>query len=172
MDGRSLEQFLRYDKHVSKHFLGVFAADTLPRSVPKPALIIVNSDPISKAGTHWLAISIDSCGRGEYFDSYGIRPFVSEHEKFLSRVCKSWKYNHTDLQDLYSSVCGQYCAMYLMFKAHGYSLNEFVKCFTNNCTENDAIVCRMFERYSRNVKFCDDVTTRSNAQRCCKRAKK
>lgn len=173
MDGNELERFMRHDPHAAQHFIGVFAADTLPhRITTKPALLIVNSDPISKPGTHWLAMSIDACGKGFYFDSYGQRPNVPLHERFLSRVCKSWTYNHVDLQALDSSVCGQYCCMYLLFKAHGFTMTDFVKCFSNDCAQNDARVEKMYQRYSRNVKLCDDVNVKTIVQKCSKRCKK
>lgn len=172
MDGDTLDRFLRQDAHTSEHFVGVFAADTLPRALlKKPAFLIVNSDPISKPGTHWLAITVDKCGNGEYFDSYGLKPFVAHHKRFLSRVCNTWKYNHVDLQSIQSSVCGHYCAMYLLFKSHGYKLQDFVNCFTKDCKKNDALVEKMFLRYSQNVLLCDDVPVK-HTQSCCKRFRK
>lgn len=171
MDGPTLERFVRHDPHASRYFLGVFAADTLPRTVTSlPAFLIVNSDPISKPGTHWLAMSIDACGKGQFFDSYGERPRVSLHKRFLSRVCKSWTYNHVDLQALDSLVCGHYCVMYILCKAHGYTLSDFVKCFSPNCAQNDELVEKMFLRYSKNVKLCDDVVVKGNIQKCSKRS--
>ncbi len=172
MDGITLDKFLRQDPHTSKHFAGVFAADTLPSAfLARPVSLIVNSDPISKPGTHWLAITIDACGNGEYFDSYGLKPFVPHHKRFLSSACKTWKYNHVDLQSIQSSVCGHYCAMYLLFKSHGYTLKDFVNCFTNDCGKNDTLVEKMFLRYSKNVLLCDDVSVKQT-QSCCKRFSK
>lgn len=172
MDGDQLDKFLRQDAHASRYFRGVFAADTLPNAVTsKPAFFIVNSDPMAKPGTHWLAISVDACGHGEYFDSYGVKPFVATHRRFLSRVCKTWTYNHVDLQALNSSVCGHYCVMYILFKTHGFSLQDFVNCFSKNCEKNDILVEKMFMRYSKNVKLCDDVKMK-HTQSCSKRCSK
>lgn len=171
MDGLTLEAVLKQDHHAGPLYIGTFAADTLPRSVTRvPALLIVNSDPVSKGGQHWLAISINTEGKGEYFDSYGLKPFVPKHRQFLDRVCKSWRFNHTDLQALDSSVCGQYCVMYLLFKAHGYTLKNFLDIFSTDCQKNDAFVHHLFQRYSKNVKLCDDVAVKKT-QHCCKRRK-
>lgn len=173
MDGTTLEAVLRRDPHVAPYFEGVFAADTLPRgSRHRPSFYVVNSDPIRKPGQHWLALSIGCNGVGEYFDSYGLPPFVKEHKQFLNRHCKSWTWNTTELQAIDSTVCGQYCVMYLLFKAHGYTVHDFVKInFTRDCNKNDDIVNRMFERYMKDVKLCDDVPIKNKTQTCCKRRK-
>ena len=171
MDGLTLHQVMKHDQHAAPHFQGVFAADTLPTHIyKKPAYYIINTDPIRKSGRHWTAMSIDCHGRGEFFDSYGMSPYTPEHRRFLDRHCKSWKYNHVDLQALDSTVCGQYCVLYLLHKSHGYSLTDFVNMyFSNDCNKNDKIVNEMFHRYMENVKLCDDIIVKT--QTCCKRRK-
>ena len=161
------------DQHAATLFEGVFAADTLPTHVyRKPAYFIVNTDPVSKPGKHWIAITIDCHGHGEYFDSYGLPPYINNHQKFLNRHCKTWKFNNTDLQALDSTVCGQYCVMYLLHKSHGYSLNDFkTMYFSENCNKNDEIVDKMFQRYMANFRLCDDLAVKKS-QSCCKRRKK
>lgn len=172
MNGHALESVMRHDAHSSLIFQGVYASDTLPRSLSQlPALFIVNTDPVSKAGTHWQAIYIDKERRGEFFDSYGLPPFVPHHIQFMNKMCISYKFNHKDLQGLDSAVCGQYCVMYLLFKAHGYSMHHFVsKYFSSDCKKNDKLVKKMFNRYSKTVIFCDDFGVKNQA--CCKRRKK
>lgn len=173
MDGITLERVVRQDPHADAQFAGVFASDTLPRTLKcKPALLIANLDPISKPGSHWVAIRIGCDGKGEYFDSYGLPPYVPKLRRYLDRKCRSWRYNTVDLQALNSTVCGQYCAMFVLFRAHGYTMQNFVnKYFTEHCQKNDRLVYSMFKRYSRNVKLCDDVHTKKT-QVCCERKKK
>lgn len=171
MNGNELESALGQDPHAAAMFHGVYACDTLPLTVAKlPALFIVNTDSISKPGSHWQAIYIDCERRGEFFDSYGLPPYVPQHVSFLKKTCKSYKYNHTDLQALNSSVCGQYCAMFLLFKSHGYSMNYFVKYFSSDCEKNDVLVNKMFKRYTKSVKFCNEFGVKM--QSCCKRKRK
>lgn len=173
MDGLTLELIMRTDPHTSKLFEGVFAADTLPRRLNKnPALVIMNVDVIKKPGSHWQAVFIDKNGKGEFFCSYGLPPFVSHHRNFLNRVCKSWKYNPVSLQALDSTVCGHYCLLYLIHKSHGYSLNDFVNMyFDENADKNDAIVKFIVDRYSTHRIFCDDFVINGNKQRCTERRK-
>ena len=56
-----------------KLFGGVFAKDRLPLVVEKkPTFYIVNTDPISKPGRHWIAIYVGD--EVEFFDSLGRKP--------------------------------------------------------------------------------------------------
>lgn len=172
MDGLSIESVLRADPHVAPLFEGVFAADTLPRYLHRrPALIIVNTDPISKAGEHWQAIFVSRHGRGEFFCSYGLRPFVRRHIQFLNRMCKSWEYNTVPLQAIDSDVCGQYCIMYLIHKAHGYTLKQFLNTYFDQHDKetNDAVVACMVSRYTKDHIFCDDFIVNRSLQSCTKR---
>lgn len=107
MNGYDLERVMRADPHTSPIFEGVFAADTLPRFLSKrPALLIFNVDRITQKGSHWQAAHIDKDGNGQFFDSYGMSPFVPAHKRFMDRVCKTWTHNPIQLQALDSAVCG------------------------------------------------------------------
>lgn len=173
MDGLTIESIMRHDPHTAHMFEGVFAADTLPRRPHRnPALIVVNTDPIAKPGSHWQAIHIDEHGKGEFFCSYGLPPFIHHHRKFLDRVCKIWHYNPISLQAFDSTVCGHYCLLYLIHKAHGYSLSNFVNMyFDGNEEKNDAVVKYIVDRYTRDHTFCEDFIVNSNMQSCTQRRK-
>ena len=62
-----IERFIRADTACRRVFQGVFSADTLPR---RPRLLVCNTDESTKPGQHWIAIHVDTDGRGEYFDSF------------------------------------------------------------------------------------------------------
>ncbi|KAK3917100.1 LOW QUALITY PROTEIN: Putative thiol protease R355 [Frankliniella fusca] len=147
MDGFTLHALMRRDKHVAPLFEGVFAADTLPADSTRVALCsYTKQTSFQKPGTHWVAFFIDKHGVGEYWDSYGMPPIVSHHKNFLKRLCKKWTYNHTSLQAIDSKVCGEYCLLYLIHRAHGYTLHSFVhKLFTSNPLKNDEIVRTLFK---------------------------
>jgi len=38
-----------------RSFLGVFPSDMLPRSVTQTGTVIINTDPHTEKGSHWLA---------------------------------------------------------------------------------------------------------------------
>jgi len=173
MNGYELESVMRADPHTSPYFEGVFAADTLPRYLSqKPALLIVNVDRISQSGSHWQAAHVNENGEGEFFDSYGMSPYVPHHKRFMDRVCKTWTHNTHCLQALDSSVCGHYCLLYLIHKAHGYDLSTMIDMyFDNNVVKNDVVVEYLVNRYTEDHVFCDDFIVNGNPQKCTPKRK-
>jgi hypothetical protein len=75
MNTAQIEEFLK-----STHgFQGVFSSDRLP---PEPRLLICNTDPHHRPGEHWICISVDVQGHGEYFDSFDAetsKHYLDEH---------------------------------------------------------------------------------------------
>lgn len=136
---------LNQTKHI---FTGVFACDTLPKMISKkPALLICNTDPISKPGEHWVAIYISSNNNAEYFDSFGLPPTNKYIKKFLERNCKKYIYNKQMIQSLFSSYCGHFCIMYGFYKGVSRSLNLFLKVFdSKNSKNNNKIVFDFFNK--------------------------
>ena len=57
-------------------WLGVFSRDELPDVTRKirPWCLILNTDPKSQSGTHWLALYAPLSGGIELFDSFGYSP--------------------------------------------------------------------------------------------------
>jgi len=77
----------------------------------------------------------DSLRRGSYFD-----PFHKQFIKFMNSHSETWTFNDTVLQPPFSSVCGQYCVYYLLYKSRGFATSEIVSRFSNNLFENDCSV--------------------------------
>ena len=81
-----------------KSFLGVFPSDLLPRSVPQSCTVIINADPHTEKGSHWLAIHFrPKSSSTYYFDSYGIVPLVPDIQAFIRRKCTVADYNKKQL---------------------------------------------------------------------------
>lgn len=161
---------LLYNNYTKKNFKGVFPLDKIPSIIKdKPALIVVNTDKSNQPGTHWVALYLSSKGGGEYFDSYGRKPIQKEILNFFRRNnIKSIIYNKTLLQDYFSIVCGQYCCVYLLYKAKNCSLNNFVKLFDKkkNLQENDEFVSKMFLN-NFSIKKIKKRNNMNNVQSCC-----
>lgn len=154
MDTRDIERFIDGDIICRASFQGVFSRDTLP---PNPRLLICNTDPSYKPGQHWIAIYVDDCGRGEYFDSFGMAPDC-DFKQYMDEHCRSWMYNKRQLQSLISSFCGYYCCFYCMFRCRGKNINGVVNYFTRDTGFNDYIVhsfvCnKMVKMYFRVFRF-------------------
>jgi len=75
-------------------FLDVYASDLLPRSITKTCTVIVNADPHTLGGSHWLAVHFRlKSSYAYYFDSYVIVPFVPDIVDFVQRNCTTWDRN-------------------------------------------------------------------------------
>jgi len=131
MNTYQLTSILTSDQSVGPTFLGVFPIDKLPKSVKfnPPCSLIVNFDPSSQPGSHWVAIFIpdgDSC---EYFDSYGRDPpppiltfLKCQHKKILK--------NNKQLQSNITSTCGQMCVYYLIWRSRGIRMYDILQSLT------------------------------------------
>jgi len=140
-------------------FKGVFCADNLPAVFrPKDMCIIINHSPCDSpsGGSHWLACRVQG-DRAYWFDSYGSPPHstlenqfmgapgdpVPQFTKWLKKSgVKHVEYNHTDLQSIYSEVCGLYACY---FCKHGLPMfNPTAWSFlTNNVDANDEAIKKL-----------------------------
>lgn len=123
-------------------FAGVYPSDCLPQFVHHNSFYVVNFDPSSLPGSHWVAVDFKN---GVYFDSYGLPPLVPSIAKFIRRNCTFWTFNKTQLQDDESAVCGQYVCMFVHQTSRGVSLKQFVDQF-NRGRRPDTLVVSMFRR--------------------------
>ena len=137
MDSITIQKLLEFETN----FVGVFARDTIPQSIPLNSGMIANTDPITRKGEHWIAFYKDQDGHCEYFDPYGLPPLHDEFEEFLSRnstIGISW--NRQQLQCIECITCGYYCVEYIKYRCNGYYLKDLLHSFTNNPYINDIIV--------------------------------
>jgi len=125
-------------------FLDVYASDLPPLSITKTCTAIVNADPHTEGGSHWLAIHFrPKSSSAYYFDSYGIIPFVPDILAFIKRNCTTWDYNKRQLQSLTNNVCGKYCCLFALYMDRGYTPQQFVHLF-GEVVAADLEVQRMF----------------------------
>ena len=75
MNTLQIERLLKKDLKSKTIFKKVCALDQLEKPT-FPSAYVINSDPSSKPGEHWVAVYFDKRGRGEYFDSYGLPPYL------------------------------------------------------------------------------------------------
>lgn len=139
---------------------GVFPADQIPLVWTHPTAIVANTDDHTKSGSHWVAFYVNDAGHGVYFDSFGQPVMIPHHLRTLRRNTISYGRNHTQLQDTGSSVCGQYCIMFLYYMSRGFSLSKFTGMFTKNLVKNDRIVTSFYEKLMKSR------SNRSKAENC------
>ena len=94
-------------------YVGVVAVDELPQTSLRPLAIVVNSDPASKPGTHWMCIYLFSNGTGEFFDTFGRYPDSPVVDYLNKQAQVGWTYNRRHVQSIISTLCGGYCLLYL-----------------------------------------------------------
>ena len=105
-------------------WLGVFARDKLPDLMyeRRPFALVLNTDPRSKPGQHWLAIFGPLYGPLELFDSFGISP--SSYD--LANLFPT--HSRIQLQNPFSALCGHYCIYFIYKRSNSRSaigLNSF-----------------------------------------------
>lgn len=123
------------------HYAGVFARDEIPYSIMKrPLGIVVNTDPSSKPGKHWVAIFIDKSGHGYYFDSYGLPPIHKEIMDFLKNNSRLYCFNPFRVQGD-DETCGYFCLYFLVMMSKQNQLH-----FGKDLNENDRWIRRWYQQ--------------------------
>ena len=103
MNTLQIERLLKKDLKSKTIFKKVCALDQLEKPT-FPSAYVINSDPSSKPGEHWVAVYFDKRGRGEYFDSYGLPPTLVGLDSYMDAYSLSgWIYNRKTLQAYFSS---------------------------------------------------------------------
>ena len=119
----------------------VVAKDTLPEVVSTyPSAFVCNTHDSDQTGEHWVAMYEDEIG--DYFDPYGQKPQHAEFTNFMNEHCSQWSPNDHILQSPLFTFCGQYCAVFLMFRCRNISMYAFARVFTSDLIAN---YCRVFD---------------------------
>ncbi len=129
MNTKEILDVLNNDLFTSKYCYSVLPLNHfLENSFPNSSFAVVNYDDCDKPGSHWVAIFIDENRNVEYFDSYGIMPLdfsiISKLEEISNG--KEIIFNLARFQGT-SSVCGQYCLVYLLLRTRGVKLRKIKK---------------------------------------------
>ena len=114
MDTLQIERKFKNDSCAKKIFKGIYPKDQLP-TVEYPGSYVVNTDPSTAPGEHWIAMFFNKQRSAEFFDSYGLHPIVYGLTDFLDSHSSSWIYYSKTLQSLISEVCGHYTVYYILF---------------------------------------------------------
>ena len=107
---------LRKHAQTDSQFVGVFARDELPLIIDQiPAIIIANTDPSTKSGSHWILFYFDNNGNVEYFDSLGktLTHYYKDFFKFIKNNCNYYSgVVKNRIQPVNTTLCGHYCLYY------------------------------------------------------------
>ncbi len=138
-------------KNVS-NFLGVYAADELKFCpvVKNPVFLIVNLDPQSEAGSHWISLRI-SDKEVEIFDSLGFNPHSwGFYPKLIFQFLSNFKYSHNFkispvLQPPNTFSCGVF-AIYFVLKRQNCTFANCTRIFSPILSENFNILCDVLQK--------------------------
>ena len=148
MNSVQMDTALRSDAKVRDMFLGVFPSDMIPVK-EYPSSLIVNTQPSSMNGEHWVAFFLPRVGVLEAFDSYGQNP--GRYSSWIKR----WMgedfvvMSNTVRQNTDSTVCGQYCMFYVLLRCYGYSYKDIMSALTRHKGVNDRFVCKFINKFFR-----------------------
>ena len=107
-------------------FAGVFPRNGVFSK--RTGLFVFNTHPEHLPGEHWIAVSALPGQAVEYFDSYGFPPHLYPGVfEALKSHGTALRWNSTALQGLLSTVCGDYCVLFLLCVARGWALDDFVR---------------------------------------------
>ena len=163
MNSLQVKRALMEDAQLKVIFNGVYASDKLPTKPRRPFAIVINLDKHHQPGSHWVAVYASEMNNMQYFDSYGRPPALHSIIRFLKRVGGRWTYNENELQNTTTSVCGQYCLVYLWMRSRGHRLQDFVQLFGRHTMKNDIKIDAMFKK---TFGFSRPIPTKPGCQRC------
>ncbi|GFV79351.1 uncharacterized protein TNCV_272281 [Trichonephila clavipes] len=114
MDSITLCRLACSDMNIRSEFGGVFACDELPKKRDDYSCFIVNLDPKTKPGSHWVAIAIRNY-KCYYFCSYASVPENKHILSFMQNNSVNFERNECRYQSFMSYTCGHFC-LYFLYK--------------------------------------------------------
>ena len=132
MDGLNTFQLtaaLQKNPITKKYFDGVYPRDILNSIKKTPRMIIVNTDPSTKGGKHWILLYFDTWGCAKIFDSLGndVASYHSSITKFIQRHSTHYMHAvHDRIQPKGNALCGHYCLYYAYSRCEGMSAQKIV----------------------------------------------
>ena len=118
------------DFYAKRYFKGVFARDNIPVIITYPCSLILNTDPSTRPGEHWLALFFNSKKEAEFFDSFGNDAQEFGLGKYIKRFSIKIVSNNVQLQSFDSNACGYYCLYFILLKSRGFTLTEIISLFS------------------------------------------
>ena len=125
-------------------FSSVLAADQLRSINFKQFALIVNNQPSSEPGMHWLAIFKQHRSKEiEFFDSCAMPLdfYDKTFSTFLNSKASIVRLNSIRIQPIRSKTCGHFCLYYLLHRIKGCSFEQLIQAFDEfDLERNDSIV--------------------------------
>jgi hypothetical protein len=167
MDTNQINCTLQSVPWISSVYAGCFPIDKLPQVDSLPMAIVVNADPSTKPGQHWMALYFATNRRCDFFDSLGRQPLAygNDFNKYVSQLRGGvWQCLERS-QGVLSNVCGQYCVFFIACRCRNFSAENVASLFTPfNREQNDRRVVSFFRRLSLAYRLLEPCSTTSVVQ--------
>ena len=132
-------------------FLGAFPFDELPDRPTGDFSVIVNTEPGTEPGNHWIPIIckdnvmyfVDSFGRGPR-NSLFSKEFKETILDFTSGFKRRW--NKRMVQYIFSNVCGEY-SIYFIKEMQYKTMFDALSVFGMDLRRNDSLVVQIVNSY-------------------------
>ena len=128
MNTSDIDGILRADPHATAIYKGTHSMDGMIEELTSSeadAFYVFNTQPREKSGEHWMALGIRD-GRAYYFDSFGRHPGAYPHLALrLRHLFAEIFWNRQPFQSITTTVCGDYCLLYGLLFARGFSLQQY-----------------------------------------------
>ena len=150
-----LIDLLNKDQHSRKIFCGVKALDQVPRHrVRRPCAFVVNTHTSDQSGEHWFGEFVPRRWPIEYFDTYARRPGEKQIFNFFQNIGKNFVHNHKRIQSDKSKNCGPFTLLYICFRSRGYTMQRYLKFFSNTDFEyNDKLIESLLRKIQSKTMF-------------------
>jgi hypothetical protein len=148
-------------------YAGVFAADMVPKHITTgyPLCFVANTDPMSKPGEHWVACYATSAKDFEFFDSFGMPPYVYPNLRIANKVTH---HNTFTMQALNSTACGHYCVYYICQRARGVPLRSISRQFAMmSLAHRERVVLDYVTQLTRQLSVNRPCVSRCIGSQCC-----
>ena len=143
LSGKQMDIICSNHFHTQDKYRGIFTSNGLPEPnklmETTPWFIIVNIDPNTSPGSHWVTIYCDNTKSISYFCSVGTRPrgdilkFLESYEDVII--------NSHQLQTNDGDLCGEFCLFYADLRSLEFTDSEILQLFNpESANQNDDIV--------------------------------
>lgn len=145
MNTDQINKILNRSPTTHNTYIGCFASDQIPATGMHrnfPYCMVVNVDPASLGGSHWIALFLNSANNLEYYDSTGVWPPPSSHIRqfLLSDGFSRVRINRLPLQAENARTCGKHVIFFIHHRCLGIPFTKIVEFLCNGKRSPDAIV--------------------------------
>ena len=125
MHAVEFNQYFENFPFLKNQFVGIFAIDTLPKTLKIKKFCICNTDLSSGEGKHWFVLLRSTKKTIECFDSLGI---TIQKRQILEKFCKfrgvsELLYNETQFQKDDSDTCGLFALYFIFERMHNLDMS-------------------------------------------------